>query len=78
MGAEILMFPTAIGTDAITGFNAGEHWQMAMQGHAAANIMPVVASNRIGTEQGKDFEQTFFGSSFITDHTRVLVSNLEL
>ncbi len=69
MGAELLMFPTAIGTDDIAGVDSTKHWQLVMQGHAAANIVPVVASNRIGTEKGKDFEQTYFGSSFITDHT---------
>lgn len=69
MGAEILMFPTAIGTDPITGFDSCDHWQSTQLGHAAANVMPVVTSNRIGTEKGNDFEQTYFGASFIADFT---------
>jgi N-carbamoylputrescine amidase len=69
MGAEILMYPTAIGSDPMSDIDARDHWQRAMQGHSAANIMPLVASNRIGTEKGDACDINFFGSSFITDST---------
>jgi N-carbamoylputrescine amidase len=70
MGAEALLYPTAIGSEPhIRGFDSRDHWQRAMQGHSAANLLPVVASNRIGREQGESCELTFYGSSFITDHT---------
>ena len=55
--------------------NAGKrHWQRTMQGHAAANVVPLVASNRIGAEQGESCEITFYGSSFITDQTGAKVA----
>lgn len=70
MGAELLLYPTAIGSEPEeTDVDSKEHWQMCMRGHAAANIMPVVASNRIGVETEKDSTITFYGSSFITNHT---------
>jgi len=69
MGADILLYPTAIGSDPVSGFDCRDHWQRVMQGHAAANIMPVVAANRIGLEKGEGCEVTFFGASFITDMT---------
>ena len=50
-----------------------DHWQRAMQGHAASNIMPLVASNRVGTEQGERWKVTYYGSSFIADHTGAIV-----
>ncbi len=69
MGAEILFFPTAIGTEPRNPtHDSRDHWQMCMRGHSAANIMPVVASNRIGTEIFDHSEITFYGSSFITDN----------
>ncbi len=71
MGAEILLYPTAIGDEpGDPGVDSMPHWQNVMCGHAAANIMPLVASNRIGTERGttSDIEMTFYGSSFIADH----------
>ncbi|AMN49212.1 carbon-nitrogen hydrolase [Psychrobacter sp. P2G3] len=71
MGAEILFYPTAIGDEPTLGINSKGHWQRCMQGHAAANLMPVVASNRIGsetiTQNGVDSVMAFYGSSFITD-----------
>ncbi|MCX7923289.1 MAG: N-carbamoylputrescine amidase [Clostridia bacterium] len=68
MGAEMLFYPTAIGSEPEeTEVDSKTHWQMCMQGHAAANIMPVVASNRIGLETIKDSQITFYGSSFITN-----------
>ena len=69
-GAEILLFPTAIGSEpGDDQLDSRDHWQRVMQGHAGANIMPLVASNRIGTEKGDQHEMTFYGSSFIADHT---------
>lgn len=70
-GAEMLLFPTAIGSELYLPLDSKDHWQRCMQGHAAANIMPVIASNRIGTEKDEihNTELTFYGSSFITDET---------
>lgn len=67
MGAEILFYPTAIGTELLDpAYDSASHWQTVMQGHAAANLMPLVASNRVGTEKGRNgTELTFYGSSFI-------------
>lgn len=73
-GAEILFYPTAIGSEPQdASIDSKDHWQRTMQGHAAANVMPLVASNRIGVEQGERFAMTFYGSSFIADHTGALV-----
>jgi N-carbamoylputrescine amidase len=70
MGAELLLYPTAIGSEPEeSSMDSKEHWQMCMRGHAAANIMPVVASNRIGVENIEGSEITFYGSSFITNQT---------
>ncbi len=67
-GAEILMFPTAIGSEPQdASIDSRDHWQRTMQGHAAANVMPLVASNRTGVEQGDACALTFYGSSFIAD-----------
>lgn len=68
-GAEILFYPTAIGSEPVTGLNSRDHWQRTMQGHAAANMVPLVASNRIGKEDGEACSLEFYGSSFIADHT---------
>lgn len=72
MGAELLFYPTAIGDEPTLSINSKSHWQRCMQGHAAANLMPVVASNRIGTEtvtqDSNDSVLSFYGSSFITDN----------
>jgi N-carbamoylputrescine amidase len=69
-GAEVLLYPTAIGSEpGYPEMDSCGHWQRVMQGHAAANCVPVVASNRIGLEKGASCEVTFYGSSFITDHT---------
>ena len=71
MGAEILLYPTAIGTEPQDPtLDSAAHWQRVMQGHAGANMVPVVASNRIGTEEGRNNTSlTFYGSSFIADET---------
>lgn len=66
LGAEILLYPTAIGSEPDLNIDSKDHWQRCMQGHAAANIMPVVASNRIGEETDQT-SMTFYGSSFIAD-----------
>jgi N-carbamoylputrescine amidase len=69
-GAEILLYPTAIGSEPQdAGIDSKDHWQRTMQGHAAANLMPLIASNRIGREAGESCTLTFYGSSFITDPT---------
>ncbi len=75
-GAEMLLYPTAIGSEPATpGYDSAPHWQMVMRGHAAANILPVVASNRIGTETAPEGTSvTFYGSSFIADQTGQLVA----
>lgn len=74
-GAEVLMFPTAIGSEPeAPEVDSSGHWQRVMQGHAAANIMPLVASNRVGTEKGRRSEITFYGSSFIADHTGAMLA----
>ena len=69
-GAELLFYPTAIGSEPQdAALDSRDHWQRVMQGHAGANLTPVVASNRIGTEPGaKGTSITFYGSSFIADH----------
>ncbi len=71
MGAEVLLFPTAIGTEpSLPDHDCSGHWQRTMQGQAGANVMPLVASNRIGLEAGEEgTEMTFFGHSFIADQT---------
>ena len=69
MGAEMLLFPTAIGSEPKSpGYDSSRHWQNTMRGHAAANIMPLAAANRTGAEKGEGgTEVVFYGSSFIAD-----------
>jgi N-carbamoylputrescine amidase len=76
MGAEMLLYPTAIGSEPpVPGYDSQPHWETVMRGHAAASILPVVASNRIGTETAPEgTEVTFYGSSFIADHTGQLLA----
>ena len=77
MGAEILLYPTAIGSEPILECDSMPHWRRCMQGHAAANLMPVFAANRIGREEvtpspengGQRSALVFYGSSFMTDET---------
>jgi len=75
MGAELLFFPTAIGSEPHdASVDSRDHWRMCMLGHAASNLMPVIASNRVGTEsaetqQGMASSITFYGSSFISGPT---------
>lgn len=77
LGAELIFYPTAIGTEPHdAGIDSKDHWQRAQQGHAAANLVPVVASNRIGTESSSDdpsWRITFYGSSFICDETGAML-----
>lgn len=71
-GAEMLLYPTAIGTELVRpDANCIPHWQTVMQGHAGANLVPVVASNRVGVEtatEDETLQMEFFGGSFIADH----------
>ncbi|KAL9676943.1 hypothetical protein QQ045_005165 [Rhodiola kirilowii] len=81
-GAEILFYPTAIGTEPQDdGLDSREHWKRVMQGHAGANLVPLVASNRIGkeviqTEHG-DSEITFYGNSFIAGPAGEIVASAD-
>lgn len=85
MGAEILMYPTAIGSEPILECDSMPHWRRTMQGHSAANIIPLVAANRIGTEivtasednGGQNSSLTFYGSSFITDATGDIIEEMD-
>lgn len=75
-GAEILLFPTAIGSEPVLPKDSKAHWQNAMIGHAAANVIPVVAANRVGREDDVNSTMTFFGSSFITNQYGEKLSEL--
>lgn len=83
-GAELLFYPTAIGSEPILEVDSAPHWQRCMQGHAAANLMPVIAANRIGTESIQPDEENqhqtsslcFYGCSFLTDGTGAVVQQL--
>ena len=80
-GAELLMYPTAIGSEPILDCDSMPHWRRCMQGHAACNVVPVVAANRYGTERvtpseanaGQNSALVFYGSSFVTDETGEIV-----
>ena len=76
-GAELLLYPTAIGSELAIEHDSMPHWRTVMQGHAAANIMPVIASNRVGIETATvDDRQRleFYGSSFICDYMGQVVA----
>lgn len=85
MGAELLLYPTAIGSEPIIECDSMPHWRRCMQGHAAANIVPVIAANRVGTEEilpdadnaHQKSALTFYGSSFITDCTGELLQTAD-
>jgi len=69
-GAEVILYPTAIGSEPLDPhWDSAPHWQRVMQGHAGANLVPVVAANRVGVEVGSRFTLTFYGSSFIAGPT---------
>jgi N-carbamoylputrescine amidase len=72
-GADILFYPTAIGDEPRSSIDSSGAWQRVMQGHAAANIVPVVASNRIGFEKVQGQTNGFYGKSFICDHTGLIL-----
>jgi N-carbamoylputrescine amidase len=77
MGAELLFYPTAIGSEPQdASIDSSAHWRRAMQGHGASNCMPVIASNRIGREMGAHTTLTFYGTSFITDATGGIAAEL--
>lgn len=84
-GAELLFYPTAIGSEPILDCDSMPHWQRVMQGHSAANVMPVIAANRYGLEEVRPCEENggqtsalrFYGSSFITDETGAILSQAE-
>ncbi|MDA3945182.1 MAG: N-carbamoylputrescine amidase [Helicobacteraceae bacterium] len=69
MGAELIFYPTAIGSEPEINVDSSAHWQRVQQGHAAANTVPVIAANRIAMEEGESCTLTFYGSSFMTDCT---------
>jgi N-carbamoylputrescine amidase len=74
MGAEILFYPTAIGSEPHDdGLDTARLWRRAMVGHAVSNVVPIVAANRVGTEHG----QTFYGTSFITDERGDILAELD-
>ncbi len=81
-GADIILYPTAIGSEPILEVDSSGHWMRTMQGHSAANIIPVAAANRIGREDVEPSEEnggqksslTFYGNSFLTDETGDLLA----
>ena len=76
-GAELLFYPTAIGSEPHDPtISSRAHWQRVQQGHAGANLMPLIASNRIGREDQEDYHITFYGSSFIADQFGAKVAEL--
>lgn len=82
-GAELLFYPTAIGSEPILNCDSMSHWQRVMQGHSAANLIPVIAANRIGSETVEPCDNNgnqkssliFYGSSFMTDYTGEILQN---
>lgn len=85
MGADMLLYPTAIGSEPILECDSMPHWRRAMQGHSASNLIPVIAANRVGTEevipsednQYQESSLTFYGSSFITDATGEIMAEAD-
>lgn len=78
LGAELLFYPTAIGSEPHDpSISSRDHWQRVQQGHAGANLMPLIASNRVGVEQQDDYQITFYGSSFIADQFGAKVAELD-
>lgn len=83
MGAQLLLYPTAIGSEPIIECDSMPHWRRCMQGHAASNVIPVIAANRIGEEKvvpikdnnNQSSTLVFYGSSFITDETGELLED---
>ena len=85
MGAEILLYPTAIGSEPILECDSMPHWRRCMQGHSASNLMPVIAANRVGLEEVEPCEANgnqksalkFYGSSFITDGAGEVIESMD-
>ena len=85
LGADILLYPTAIGSEPILLTDSMPHWRRTMQGHSAANIIPVVAANRVGEERvtpcpengGQKSALVFYGSSFLTDETGEIIAGAD-
>jgi len=78
MGAELLFYPTAIGSEPHdASITSRDHWQRVQQGHAGANLMPLIASNRVGTEEQDGYDITFYGSSFIADQFGAKVEEMD-
>ena len=84
-GAELLFYPTAIGSEPIIECDSMPHWRRCMQGHAGSNLMPVVAANRFGLEEvkpckenaGQESSLNFYGSSFMTDETGAIIEEAD-
>ena len=85
LGADIILYPTAIGSEPVLEVDSVGHWQRTMQGHAAANIVPVAAANRYGLESvqpckengGQESSLSFYGSSFLTDETGAILRSAD-
>ena len=85
LGADMILYPTAIGSEPILQTDSQPHWRRTMQGHAAANIIPVVAANRVGEERvepsaengGQTSALVFYGNSFLTDETGEIVAGAD-
>lgn len=85
LGADIILYPTAIGSEPILGMDSSGHWQRTMQGHSAANIIPVAAANRIGHEEVSPCEENsfqessldFYGTSFLTNETGEVIAQAD-
>jgi N-carbamoylputrescine amidase len=76
LGAEFLLYPTAIGSEPPDPtWDSSGHWRRVMCGHAGANLVPVVAANRTGEERGQNTSMTFYGTSFIADNTGAIVAD---
>ncbi len=77
-GAEVICYPTAIGSEPQDPtLDSRDHWQRTMQGHSAANLTPVIASNRVGTETQDGVAATYYGSSFVTDGRGAKIAELD-
>ena len=78
-GADVLLYPSTIGTEPPPAppVDSRDHWRRVMQGHAAANYVPLAASNRVGVERGRAGELKFYGSSFIAGPTGEIVAELD-
>ena len=75
MGAELLVYPTAIGSEVNSKWDSRDQWQTVMRGHAAANLVPVLAANRTGRETDDGVTIDFYGSSFLTDHVGAMIAS---